>query len=156
MKNTVYELTQSGIAKLKKELVDLIEVKRRENLEALKEAREQGDLSENADYDAARNEQALIEHRILEIKNILKNVRVVKVSKDKEIGIGKKVFLEFLNLGDKQTIELVSTLESDPFIDKISIDSPLGKHIKGHEIGDVIFVTSETGNTFRVKVLNVE
>ncbi|MBP5836152.1 transcription elongation factor GreA [Candidatus Phytoplasma meliae] len=156
MKNTVYELTPSGIAKLKKELVDLTEVKRKENLEALKEAREQGDLSENADYDAARNEQALIEHRILEIKNILKNVRVAKVSKDKEIGIGKKVFLELLNSGSQQTIELVSTLESDPFTDKISIDSPLGKHIKGHEIGDVVFVTSETGNTFKVKILNVE
>ncbi|MFW4372499.1 transcription elongation factor GreA, partial [Spiroplasma sp. K1] len=74
--------------KLKKELTFLKEVKRKENLEALKEAREQGDLSENADYDAARNEQALIEHRISEIQNILKNVRVVKVSKEREVSIG--------------------------------------------------------------------
>ncbi|MCZ8632856.1 MAG: transcription elongation factor GreA, partial [Spiroplasma sp. Tabriz.8] len=73
---------------MKKELTFLKEVKRKENLEALKEAREQGDLSENADYDAARNEQALIEHRISEIQNILKNVRVVKVSKEREVSIG--------------------------------------------------------------------
>lgn len=104
MNNKIYELTQSGISKLKKELLFLKEVKRKENLEALKEAREQGDLSENADYDAARNEQALIEYRIAEIQNILKNVRVVKVSKDKEIGIGKKISLELLSLGKKKKL----------------------------------------------------
>ncbi|WP_349402119.1 transcription elongation factor GreA [Candidatus Phytoplasma solani] len=156
MNNTIYELTQSGISKLKKELLFLKEVKRKENLEALKEAREQGDLSENADYDAARNEQALIEYRITEIQNILKNVRVVKVSQDKEISIGKKVSLEMIHFGTKEEIELVSTLESDPFSNKISVESPLGKKIKGREIGDVVFVTSETGKTFKVKILNVE
>ncbi|AGL90214.1 Transcription elongation factor [Candidatus Phytoplasma australiense] len=156
MKNKIYELTQPGILKLKKELTFLKEVKRKENLEALKEAREQGDLSENADYDAARNEQALIEYRITEIQNILKNVRVVKVSKDKEINIGKKVSLKMLNSGTEEEFELVSTLESDPFSNKISIESPLGKKIKGHEIGDVVFITSETGTKFKVKILDVK
>ncbi len=156
MNNKIYELTQSGIEKLKKELTFLKEVKRRENLEALKEAREQGDLSENADYDAARNEQALIEHRISEIQNILKNVRVVKVSKEREVSIGKKVSLELLQTKQQQEIELVSTLEADPFTNKISIESPLGQNIKGHQIGDVVFVTSETGNTFRVKIVDVK
>lgn len=156
MNNKIYELTQSGIEKLKKELTFLKEVKRKENLEALKEAREQGDLSENADYDAARNEQALIEHRISEIQNILKNVRVVKVSKEREVSIGKKVSLELLHTKQQQEIELVSTLEADPFTKKISIESPLGQNIKGHQIGDVVFVTGETGNTFRVKIVDVQ
>lgn len=152
----IYELTKSGIIKLKEELSYLKEVKRNENLEALKEAREQGDLSENADYDAARNEQALIESRILEIQNILKNVKIIKISKNKEVNIGKTVKLNFLDQNVIKTFHLVGILETDPFLSKISTDCPLGKSIRGHEVGDKIMFTSETGKKFNVEILGVE
>ena len=88
----VYELTQDGLKNLKNELTNLIEVKRPENVLALKEAREHGDLSENADYDAARNEQARIEARIKEINYIIKNVKMIREnSNDNIISIGKTV-----------------------------------------------------------------
>ncbi|MGB1097531.1 MAG: transcription elongation factor GreA, partial [Acholeplasmataceae bacterium] len=78
----VYQLTQEGYDHLKEELKELVDVKRQENLDALKEARAQGDLSENADYDAARTEQARIESRITEIENILKYAKIIKTSNE--------------------------------------------------------------------------
>ncbi len=86
----VYQLTQEGYDHLKEELKELVDVKRQENLDALKEARAQGDLSENADYDAARTEQARIESRITEIENILKYAKIIKTSNEDVVNIGKK------------------------------------------------------------------
>src|SRR5690606_27263005 len=109
-----YELTQTGLEELKAELKELKEVKRIENLEALKEAREQGDLSENADYDAARTEQARIEARIREIENIIKNVKIIKSNDDStQVNIGKTVVLNFLEKKRETTYQLVGTIEAD-------------------------------------------
>ncbi|TVY12198.1 transcription elongation factor GreA [Candidatus Phytoplasma pini] len=156
MKKKNYELTQSGIDKLKSELDYLTNVKRNENLEALREAREQGDLSENADYNAARDEQANIESRILEIKNILKNAIIIKNNNtNKKINIGKTVHLKFQNNSEEKTLQLVGSLEADPFADKISIESPLGQSIKNYQEGDTVSVKSETGKTFKVEILKV-
>ena len=91
LKQQQYQLTQEGVDKLKSELQYLKEVKRPENIEALKDARAQGDLSENADYDAARNEQARIEARIQEIETIIKNVKLIRKSSVDKIDIGKSV-----------------------------------------------------------------
>ncbi|WP_341266537.1 transcription elongation factor GreA [Candidatus Phytoplasma fraxini] len=152
-----YELTQSGIDKLKEELEYLKNVKRNENLEALKEAREQGDLSENADYSAARDEQAFIETRILEIQNILKNVKIIDTSnKNKEINIGKTVTIQFLHDNRQQTLHLVGFLEVNPFANKISIESPIGQSLKSHQEGDQVLVKTETGKSFQVNILKVE
>jgi len=81
----VYQLTQEGYDHLKEELKELVDVKRQENLDALKEARAQGDLSENADYDAARTEQARIESRITEIENILKYAKIIKTNNEEDV-----------------------------------------------------------------------
>jgi len=93
-----FQLTQEGVDNLKQELIYLKDVKRGENLEALKEARAQGDLSENADYDAARNEQARIEARISEIENIMKNVKIIKTTSEDIVNIVKQYAFVFLNL----------------------------------------------------------
>lgn len=151
-----YELTQSGLEALKSELTELKDVKRKENLEALKEAREQGDLSENADYDAARNEQARIEARILEIESIIKNVKIIKNNDDSStVNIGKEVVLKFIEKDREMTYHLVGTIEADPIKGKISIESPLGKSIKGKEVGDVVTVKSETGKNFNVEIISI-
>ncbi|VEU82591.1 transcription elongation factor GreA [Acholeplasma hippikon] len=155
----LFELTQAGLDALKLELEDLKDVKRKENLEALKEAREQGDLSENADYDAARNEQARIEARILEIETIIKNVKIIKESNDSSaVNLGKEVTIKYLGIGRdlEDTYHIVGTIESDPKNKKVSIDSPLGKSIKGRTVGDVVTVKSETGKTFQVEILSIK
>ncbi len=152
----LYELTQAGVDNLKAELTELKDVKRQENLEALKEARAQGDLSENADYDAARNEQARIEARILEIETILKNVKIIKSTDDSSaVNIGKIVELRFIEKNKVEKYHLVGTIEADPRDNKISIESPLGKSIKGKEAGDVVTVKSETGRSFNVEIVSI-
>ncbi|WEK82229.1 MAG: transcription elongation factor GreA [Candidatus Phytoplasma pruni] len=157
MNKKSYTLTQSGVDKLNEELNHLKNVKRNENLLALKEAREQGDLSENADYSAARNEQAVIETRILEIQNILKNVNIISASvKNKDINIGNKVHLRFLDTMEEKNLHLVGILEADPFVDKISIESPIGQSIQGCKIGDKVVVKTETGKNFTVEILKIE
>ncbi|PQP79964.1 transcription elongation factor GreA [Candidatus Phytoplasma phoenicium] len=158
MNKKVFELTQTGVDKLKQELEYLKNVRRKENLVALKEAREQGDLSENADYSAARDEQAHIEARILEIQNILKNVKIIYTSSEnKKIYIGKTVYLKFLNISEpNQLVNLVGALEADPFENKISIDSPLGQSLKGCEVGDQVLVKTEKGKNFKVEILKIE
>lgn len=152
----VYELTQAGLDQLKDELKELVEVKRKENLEAIKEARAQGDLSENADYDAARNEQARIEARIAEIKEIIKNVKIIKTNDDSSVvNIGKEVVLYFIDKDKEATYQLVGTIEANPKNGKISIDSPLGKAIRNKEEGDTVTVKSETGKSFNVVIKKV-
>lgn len=155
VKNKKYELTEIGKKRLEDELSDLKNVKREENLQALKDAREQGDLSENADYDAARNEQARIESRISEIEEILKNVVIIKASDDDSVNIGKTVELKFIEKNQVQTFQLVGTIEADPRAGKISVESPLGKSIVKAKKGDSVTVKSETGRSFTVEILNI-
>jgi transcription elongation factor GreA len=157
MNKKSYTLTQSGVDKLNEELNHLKNVKRNENLLALKEAREQGDLSENADYSTARDEQAAIETRILEIQNILKNVNIISIPvKNKEINIGNKVFLRFLDTMEEKKLHLVGVLEADPFMNKISIESPIGQSIQGCKIGDQVVVKTETSKIFTVEIIKIE
>lgn len=151
-----YELTQSGLEALNEELRILKTTKREENLLAIKEAREQGDLSENADYDAARNEQARIEGRIAEIETILKNVKIIKQTSSSQVEIGKTVEIEFVENKIKREFDLVGSIEADPRKNRISIDSPLGKAIRGHEKGQQVTYKTENGKTFSVKILEVK
>lgn len=151
-----YELTEEGRAKLEAERQHLIDVERPRNIKALQDARSQGDLSENADYDAAREEQSRIEGRIAEINEILKNVKIITVDTSGRITTGKDVTVKFLNLNETDTYKIVGTIEADPFKKLISNESPLGKAILGHEKGDIITVVTENGNEFNVEIIDVK
>lgn len=152
----IFQLTQEGVDNLKQELTHLKDVKRGENLEALKEARAQGDLSENADYDAARNEQARIEARISEIENILKNVKIIKTTSEDIVNIGKTVLVKFLASGETKEFYLVGTIEADPKLRKISVESPIGKAMLNKQEGDVVDVKTETGRIFQIEIVDIK
>jgi transcription elongation factor GreA len=152
--NGKYKLTQSGIDQYKEELERLKTIDRERNLEALKEARAQGDLSENADYDAAREEQARIEKRIKELENILKNAELIKEDTSNKVNIGKKVTLKLNNL-DPVEYTLVGTLEANPIENKISNESPVGKAIIGHKKGDSVTFKTEANKEIKVTIVDV-
>ena len=122
------ELTKEGAEKLEKELRHLIDIDRPEVIEAVQAARSQGDLSENADYDAARSRQAEIEGRIKEIENILANVKIIseKTTKSKGVVLGSKVTIKDLSDDTVETYTIVGTVEANPLKGLISNVSPLG------------------------------
>ena len=155
-KNVVY-LTQDGLDELKKELDNLINVRRPENVQAIKEARSLGDLSENAEYDAAKEEQGHIEKRIEEIEKILKNAEVVDEDEIdlEKINIGCKVKLYDFEYDEELEFYLVGSTEADSLNNKISNESPLGKAMIGARIGEVIEVEMPTGNA-EYKILDIQ
>ena len=150
------KLTPAGYKKLEEELDHLIHVVSEEVKVQLAEARAQGDLSENADYDAARNKQAEVEARIKEIEYILNNSEIITESgKNKNrISLGSTVTIKFLDSGKQDTFMLVGTVEADPFNKKISIACPLGEALVGKTNGDVVEVKSV--KSYKVEVLKLE
>lgn len=150
-----YQLTQQGYINLKEEIEKLKDVDRKHNLEALKEAREQGDLSENADYDAARDEQARIEGRIKEIETILKNYEIIKEDTTNKVNIGKTIVLQVGDL-EPATYNIVGSLEADPLNGKISNESPIGKGIIGMKKGQKLSIRTETGHDIQVTIVDVK
>lgn len=156
MNKQVYELTKEGVLKLKAELDELKDVKRPEVLRQLQEARAQGDLSENADYDSAREAQARTEARIKEIENILENAKIIKVTtSDDKVNIGKTVKINFVERQKQATYKLVGTIEANPALNMISIESPVGKAIIGLSVGERVLVRLENGKMFHVEVLEI-
>lgn len=151
-----YELTEEGRLNLEREKQHLIDVDRPNNIKALQDARSQGDLSENADYDAAREEQSRIEARIAEITEILKNVKIITKDSSNRVTIGKNVTIEFIGMNKTESYDIVGTIEADPFEHKISNESPLGKAIMGHDKGTTLTVVTEKGKEFRVKIIDVK
>jgi len=149
------KLTVQGLKNHQDELEKLKEVDRKENLRALKEAREQGDLSENADYDAARDEQARIESRIKEIEGILKNYEIIKLDTSKKVNIGKTVVLKINDLEEKE-YTIVGSLEADPINGRISNESAIGKGIIGTKKGQTVTIKTETMNEVKVYIVNVK
>ena len=139
MSNTkeVY-LTEEGYDKIKKELEYLKMEKRPEVINALKEARALGDLSENAEYDAARTEQAEVENRIIEHAEIIDN------KKKNEVSLGSTVTISYDD-GEEEEYKIVGSMEADPFENKISNESPLGIALLKHKIGDSVEVASPNG-----------
>lgn len=147
-------LTQEGLDELKKELDELIQVKRPEVINALKDARAQGDLSENAEYDAARTEQAIVESRIKELEAMLERaVIITKVDTD-VVSIGTKVTLEYVDDEEEEEYSIVGSSEADPFTNKISNESPIAKAIMGLKVGSVVSVESPNGK-YDVKILAI-
>ncbi len=150
-------LTYAGLKQLEDELHDLKVNKRREVAQKIKEAREQGDLSENAEYDAAKDEQRDIEARIEEIDKILKNAEVV-VEDEVEvdvINIGCKVRILDMEYEDELEYKIVGSTEANSLKGKISNESPVGSKLMGKRLGDVIEVEIN-GNTFKYKVLEIQ
>ena len=155
-KNTVY-LTQEGLEDLKKELDNLINVRRPENIIAIKEARALGDLSENAEYDAARNEQAQIEGRIKQLEKMLENVSIItEVSKDK-VSIGNTVSIKYVDDDDDEVEEykIVGSQEADPFESRISNESPIAKALFDHKVGDIVTVESPNGS-YEIEIVEIK
>ena len=150
------KLTKEGYKKLEEELDYLIHVVSEEVKIQLAEARAQGDLSENADYDAARNKQAEVEARIKEIEYILNNCEIISDSgKNKnKISLGSTVTLLFIEKGTEDTFMLVGTVEADPFNKKISIASPLGEALIGKTTGDIVDIKSN--KPYKVQVIKFE
>ena len=150
-------LTSEGLKKLEGELEDLIVVKRKEVAQKIKEAREQGDLSENAEYDAAKDEQRDIEARIEEIEKILKNVEIVdedEVNLD-TINIGCQVRILDCEFDEELTYKIVGSTEANSLKGKISNESPVGKALLGKKVGEMVSVETQMG-TVQYKVLDIQ
>ena len=150
-------LTYAGLKKLEDELHDLKVNKRREIAGKIKEAREQGDLSENAEYDAAKDEQRDIEARIEELEKILKNAEVVvedEVDLDK-INIGCIVKILDVEYSEELDYKIVGSTEANSLKGKISNESPVGKALIGHKVGDTVEVETPAG-VFAYKILEIQ
>ena len=147
-------LTADGFLALEEELKVLKTEKRPEVIKALKEARALGDLSENSDYDAARNEQAQLEARIKELEYKLEHCTIADASKKDTVNVGSLVTITYDD-GESEEYKIVGSLEADPFENKISNESPIGKAIIGHKKGEVVEVTSPNGN-FTVTITSIK
>ncbi|TCK90580.1 transcription elongation factor GreA [Natranaerovirga hydrolytica] len=149
-------LTYAGLKELEDELEQLKVVKRKEVAEKIKEARAQGDLSENAEYDAAKDEQAEIESRIIEIEKILKNAEVIDEDEvdTNTINIGCKVKVFDVEFDEELEYSIVGSTEADPMNNKVSNESPVGKGLIGAKVGDTVSVETPEGN-IEFKVLDI-
>lgn len=148
-------ITKEGLAELKAELKNLIEVERPKVIEEIAEARAQGDLSENAEFDAARERQGQVEDRIKEIEAIIENSQVLNSrSKTSKVRVGSEVTIEDLKTKDKDTYLIVGSLEANPFENKISNISPVALAILDKEEGDV--VTVDVSPKYDVKIIKVK
>ena len=152
---TKIELTKEGAEKLEKELRHLIDIERPEVIESLQAARAQGDLSENAEYDAARSRQAEIEGRIKEIENILANVKIIsEKSKSKGVVLGSVVTIKDLSDGSVESYTIVGTVEANPLKGLISNVSPLGRAVIDKNVGEVVSV--HANKEYKVEILKIE
>ena len=148
MSDVVY-LTEGGLEKLKKELFELIDQKRPAVAQRIKEAREMGDISENAEYDSARQEQAFVEGKIEELEDVIKNAKTMSNGNNSEVHIGAKVTVRIE--GGEETFHIVGAQEADPEENKISHESPLGASLMGKKIGDSFEVEAPVGKlTYKI------
>jgi transcription elongation factor GreA len=150
-------LTPEGYEKLKREIQTLQTVKRREVAERIRVAREFGDIAENAEYDDAKNEQAMLEHRIATLEDRLLAARVIskkEISKD-TVSVGSKVRVKNMDAGKTFEYHIVGSAEANPAENKLSNESPVGKAIIGHKKGDVVEVSAPRG-ALKFKILEIK
>lgn len=149
-------LTDEGFLELETELNELKNVKRPAVIKALKEARALGDLSENADYDAARSEQAQVEGRIMELEKIIENAAIIEKTSSDSVCLGTTVKIKYIDDDDDEVEEymIVGSKEADPSNNKISNESPLATAIMNAKAGDVCSVESPNG-TYDVKIVEI-
>ena len=148
MDKTKTLLTEQGYIDLKQELDNLINVKRPENIKAIKDARALGDLSENAEYDAARNEQAEIEGRIQQLEKLLEHVEIISedAKSNGKVNIGNTVAIKYVDDPDDiEEYKIVGSQEADPFACKISNESPIARALMNRKVGDIVDVESPNG-----------
>ena len=156
MKKKEIFLTGEGYLELENELNYLRNEKRKEVTQTLKDARALGDLSENSEYDQAREEQANLEKRILEIEYTLEHATVIdKSSDDGKVGIGCNVELQYEDDDDTESYKIVGSQEADPFNNKISNESPIAKALFDHKVGDIVTVESPNGS-YEVEIVEIK
>lgn len=148
-------VTREGLEELKSELDYLINVRRPENITAIKEARALGDLSENADYDAARNEQAELEARIKKLEKMLENVEIIEKIDTDKVSIGSTVSIKYVDDDDTDEYKIVGSQEADPFMSKISNESPIAKAILNKKVGDIVEVESPNG-VYKIEITEIK
>ncbi len=147
-------MTYEGLRKLEDELMELKVVRRKEIAQKIKEAREQGDLSENAEYDAAKDEQRDIEARIEELEAILKNAQVAEEVEEDRVGIGSTVKVLDVEFNEEREYQMVGSTEIDSLKGRISNESPVGHALLGAKAGDTVTVEAPSGE-YQLKVLDV-
>jgi transcription elongation factor GreA len=151
-------LTKEGYEKLRKEIEHLSTVKRREVADRIRHAREFGDIAENSEYDDAKNEQAMLEHRIATLEERLRAARVISkkdVAKD-VVSVGSHVKLR--DVSAKETVEyhIVGSAEANPSENKLSNESPVGKAIIGKKKGETVEVTTPRGKALKYKIMDIK
>jgi len=149
-------VTKEGLAELQKEYEYLIHVEREQVIDELRNARAQGDLSENADYDAARDHQARVEARIRQLDDMLKNIELIdekKSSRSRTVRLGSKVTVEFQDTKERETYDIVGTVESDPLNGKLSNETPLAIAIMDHKTNDTVTVL--VNPPYKVKIVEI-
>lgn len=151
-------MSRSGLKALEAELNDLKSNRRKEIAEKIKVAISYGDLSENSEYDSAKNEQAIIEARIAQLEKMLPLVKVLDESDitTDVAGIGRVVKVKDLDFDDEEAFAIVSPSEADPSEGRISDESPVGKALIGKAVGDIVEVTVPSGAVIRYEVLGIE
>lgn len=149
-------LTREGLKKLQDELQELKVVRRKDVAAKIKEARGQGDLSENAEYDAAKEEQAEIEARISQIDKMLRNVKVIEEDELETgtVSLGSKVKVFDESFEEEEIYVIVGSAEADPFNGKISNESPIGAGLIGHKVGEEVDIATPNGSS-KVKILEI-
>ncbi len=147
-------LTPQGYLDLESELNDLKLNKRPAVIEALQEARALGDLSENAEYDAARNEQAQVEGRIKELEFKLEHCIVMDGNNKETVNVGSTVVINYVDDNEEEEYKIVGSMEADPFENKISNESPIGQAIIGKKVGELVDVPSPNGS-YQIKIVKI-
>lgn len=149
-------LTSDGFLELEEELNELKNVRRPKVIEAIKDARSQGDLSENADYDAAKNDQAEIEGRIKKIEKMLENVEIIEKGDSSVVSLGTTVSIKYVDDEDEtDEYQIVGSQEADPFMSKISNESPIAKAIMNKKVGDIVEVESPNG-VYKIEIIDIK
>lgn len=147
-------LTADGLEKIKQELEYLKMEKRPEVIQSLKEARALGDLSENAEYDAARAAQAEVENKITELEVMIENAVVITENNTDKVSIGHKVTIKYVDDNETEEYTIVGSKEADPFNNKISNESPIAKALLNKKVGEIVSVDSPNGK-YDVEILEI-
>lgn len=147
-------VTADGFLALEEELNELKTVKRPQVIEAIKDARAQGDLSENADYDAARNDQAMLEARIKELEYMIEHAKIIEGGAQGVVNIGSTIKIIYVDDEEEEEYKIVGSLEANPFENRISNESPIGKAVLNKKEGDTVTVESPNGS-YDIKILAI-
>lgn len=150
-------LTAEGYKELEEKLKFLKTVRRAEVSQKISEARSLGDISENAEYDAAKDEQAFVEGEIMEIEAKLAGAKIISdVTDTKRVSLGSKVVVENLSTKESKDYQIVGTTEADPFSGRISNESPIGKALLGHRVGQTVTVELPNKKTMQMKITSIK